>query len=517
MRISIPVLVIGSALVVALQGAEHMGWLPDLLRPGADPGLGNPNEDVLCGPKSLHIALNLLAIPVDPAAVISGCRTEPRGVSFGELVSFARSVGLRASLRRIDWDELTALETVCVLYVRPAHYVAIDCRSAQAPEGMLRYHDPHRVARWIDRAELERLWSGEALVLRADPRRDDLIFDAFWNDIGFVLGETQTFRVAIANAGSATRKLKIQGTSCNCTTATLTRETLEPGDVVELVGQVTLKGRRGPFQERVEVAVEGWDHPVSVWLCGGRYADALCRAHEHLGEFNAGEKFERSFFVHDPGDDTLKLRPDDLYVYFRTSDGGEDVPCSVACERVDDADPELGTRGLFVVKPGDFRIKIAGRIPARSTLQRLDGSLVLTCDLPAPLNVAEIRLSGRIVSRLQADPSALFVGASEESQISITNPKGPRPILIGFECSDPGWRVEVTERRQPPRHDGVTSGSPLSLDVRIPPAGRLPSVSPCTLLLNTTEGEIAVPLIVTDPSADDVAEPSRSSLPEKTP
>lgn len=516
MRISIPVLVIGSALVVALQGAEHMGWLPDLLRPGAGPVLSNQNDDVLCGPKSLHIALNLLGIPVEPADVVSGCRTEPGGVSFGELGSYARSVGLRASLRRIDWDELAALETVCVLYVRPAHYVAIDSRSAKAPEGMLRYYDPHRVARWIDRAELERLWSGEALVLQADPKRDDVIVDALWNDIGFVVAETQAFRVAISNAGSTPRQLKIRGTSCNCTTATLTKETLERGEVAELVGQVTLKGRRGQFQERVEVAVEGWEHPVSVWFCGGRYADALCRTHEYLGEFIAGEKFERSFFVHDPGDETLKLRPEDFCVEFRTSDAGEDVPCSVACERVGDADPELGTRGLFVVKPGDFRITISGRMPARNTLQRLDGSLVLKCDLPAPLNVAKVRLSGRIVSRLQADPSALFVGTSEESQIAITNPKGPRPTLIGFECSDPGWRVSVTERRQPLR-DGVTSGGPLSLDVRISPAGSLPSVSPCTLLLTTTEGEIAVPLIFTDLSADDVAEPSRPSLLEKTP
>jgi len=300
-KLSIPVLLVSGVLIVALQAAERLGWLPDLLHPapvGDDVG---PPEDVLCGPKSLHTAMNLLGVPIEPGSIIQGCKIEAQGVSFGELTGFAKRSGLAVALKRLQWDELVASETASVLYVAPAHYVTVDTRQPRGPKGTVRYYDPNHVARWIDRENLERVWKGDTLLLKAQAAPREVEFETCWLDLGFVSSDVQDFEVRVRNRGMQPRKVTVAGTSCNCTTASLTSELLEPHGEAVLRATVSLKDRRGVFQERVQVSVEGYDSPWEIWLCGGRYADALCRSHEFLGELRAGEEFKKVDLHSRPG------------------------------------------------------------------------------------------------------------------------------------------------------------------------------------------------------------------------
>lgn len=507
--VSLPVLVLGLLVVVGLQVAERNGWLPDLLAPRADT-IGNAaaTDDLLCGPKSLHIALNLIGHPVSPDEIVEACTIKAGGVSFGDLTQFAAAQGLSASLRRLTWEDLLETTAVSILFVDDGHYVAVDARSAGTHGGNVRLFDPGHVAKWVDRQQLELRWHGDALVLLGDPEDQALAFGSYWHDVGFVNVDTQTFRIPVTNRSDVSCRLKVLETSCRCTTACFESERVASGEETYLEANLELTERRGHFQEKVRVTWI-WDgvaesaEPVDVWLCGGRYADTLCRSDEFLGEIPDGDKFQKELYVHDPGDGTLLLDAANCRVQLQGKETEVEIPCTLAIERIGEFDAAIGSRGFYQVRAGDYRLTVSGVILLRSRPEKLLGTLELSTNMSSPLDRALVQLSGRIVSRLKCDPPAILLSKSDRIQrvrLEIRNRKGPRPRFNSYQVSEASLKaVQVTDVTValPSERSGdrALDECPLLLDVVFSLAEERGVTSPFDITIRTTEGEVIVPVL----------------------
>ncbi len=164
------------------------------------PSLSMDSERLVCGPKSLCIAIRRLGVPVvDTRPLYEACENG-KGVEFGVLETLTsqfpdiKVVGLQ----HISWEDLVNLDGTAVLFVNGNHFVAVDPRerpaSSMSPGVQVRVYDPGHPARWYTRNKLEEIWKGEALILKKGTTKQlksgpKINWDTCWVDTGFFTGD----------------------------------------------------------------------------------------------------------------------------------------------------------------------------------------------------------------------------------------------------------------------------------------------------------------------------------------
>lgn len=356
---------IGSGLIIALV------MVPGLL---SRPKPVGRNGSVQCGPECLWISSNLMGVPIAKDQ-FSKIPVDPvYGTTLGSLKQAAAAAGFNVRSGKFGWDELLKMNGCAILWVNSNHFVVAEMSVRKSPdEGDLRVYDPARngAGAWWSKADVLSVWTGESLILNrpankvSDPIKPRLAMDRFWLDAGTVRDPEASFRATIRNLGSETLTVRVSRLSCSCTSATVSTQELAGGETCELRATVRMQGKRGPFLETVDLETN--DPSVEspkVVLTGIAYhsGNILSVARSHMGSVLAGGEVSGEFYVHDPGDRTLEV------TNAIVDGGGESASagCSwnVSCKQVEQGSAMIGKRGRFFVEPGDYYIRLEGRIPA---------------------------------------------------------------------------------------------------------------------------------------------------------
>ena len=119
----------------------------------------------------------------------------------------------------------------------------------------IRIYDYDIGARWYDKESLEAVWRGTSLVLAQDTNfqsPSSVSTATYWVDQGDLdTDDDAEYSFIIKNVSSKPLELKIDSTSCQCSSATLDKNMLEPGQATILTATVKLENKRGGFRERV--------------------------------------------------------------------------------------------------------------------------------------------------------------------------------------------------------------------------------------------------------------------------
>lgn len=443
--------------------------------------------DVLCGPRSLHVALNLLAVPVTVDEILDKCGVSERGVAFRDLANVAREANAEVDLREVSWDDLLRARAVAILFVDGNHYVAVDGRT---PDAGLALYDGRMAKQVIEREQLERRWNGETLFLRSGSQPHQLQFETCWKDVGFTHAQSQDFRIAVTNVSQEPVSVNVQGTSCSCTSAKLSSSVIEPGSTEFLDATVSLKDGKGVYQEHVRIE-SGTNQLLSeIWLCGGRYTSRLARDREVLGAVWSGEQFQRIIYIHDPGDHSLKVDQQAVKCDLTLKESRAPIDSSCRVDRILRSDPDVGKLAMYRIKPGDYRITLVGSIPQKSVAQNIEGTLTLTTGLAAPMDVLDVKLLGRVVVPIQSNPPALLLGGDRNGAklLTLRENSGKKLRLTGFTYTIPG-AVEVAESAE------QDAGGAMTLQIRFTKTDRSDDRLAQMLTLRTSAGDINVPVL----------------------
>ena len=218
--------------------SEHSAVSPSRLWPSQPPNCGKPVRH------SLRRVSRL-------GSLSTRCRwhTSPRP-------SESRfQIRLESEHRPIVVKNLLNLPGFAILHVNDNHYVLADPNKRN--DNAFRIYDHDIGARWYNQQSLEAVWKGTSLVLEKDPnfKFPSLISaPTYWIDKGdFTAKEDAEYFFTIKNASAETIELKVDATSCQCSSAMLATTVIEPGEETILVASVKLDSKRGGFRERVVI------------------------------------------------------------------------------------------------------------------------------------------------------------------------------------------------------------------------------------------------------------------------
>ena len=221
------------------------------------------SREDLCGPFCLHSAASMLGLEVDFNSIIKACKPSKQGVSLATLKKVAGTLGLDAKGYRLPWAKLLELKSPAILYVRPMHFVTVNPSEYMTEESTdrIRIFDTDKSPEWWSREELEKRWSGEALVLSQAARHKTLKgprvkFDCLLHDLGDVrVPIHKKFKLSLdfANIGDETVEIGRIKTTCGCTETVVTGKVIAPGERGKIDVEVNLDKVRGPFNHLVIV------------------------------------------------------------------------------------------------------------------------------------------------------------------------------------------------------------------------------------------------------------------------
>jgi hypothetical protein len=251
--------------------------------------------------------------------------------------------------------------------------------------------------------------------------------DACWQDFGKVHGtDTAEYSVKITNIGTLPLNLKVLETSCGCTTASLQAHALAANDTTSLIVAVSLKDKRGYYQE--SVVLETNDTRLSqlrLFLAGTVLKEV--RTSENsiaLGELLLGQTIVRKILLEDPGIGDLRLAS--LKVEAADGDSTPDVVLSAESIRIDtDTKVRLDNR-VAQCRRGDHIISVKVLVPPTALCGKISRRLRILANLPS----GPIDLSVNVTGNVQ--PYSLDVC--------------PRAILKRID-SRSGWRETITLKR----------------------------------------------------------------------
>lgn len=414
--------------IVALQILEATGRLPSLLSPSHRLDKADLTDSVLCGPRSLLIAMNRLGIPVELDGIVDECTVSETGVTFRDLQEVAEARGLKTQLRQLNWTQLKSLETTCVLFVGNNHFVAVDTREPDpnSQQAGVRVYDPDHVARWWSQKDLESVWNGETLSLVRGgiqpvqgPRAE---WTTCWTDVGLPAAvDHADYSMTCRNTGSQPLELEVIGTSCACTDGRVDRDVLLPGETAEISGAVRLHEKRGLYTERIVVRTNDPSCPTCrLWLCGGAVTDTILSARElFLGDIVPGSVVEKEFYVHDPGSGGMQI---DSVTYQTKPENA--IPDGVQVQlttRAIEANSSLfgQMRGRYAVMPGDYEVRIRVAVAPECPAAVIDGQIQVRTSLPGRLGEVTAQIHGNVLSDVTVSPKAALLFRTDMSDTPV--------------------------------------------------------------------------------------------------
>jgi hypothetical protein len=118
-----------------------------------------------CGPTSVWYCLRRLGHPVKLQEIWREASIEADGVRVGDLLGLFQSRGITAQALRGDPSRLETLPTLAILIIDDQHCIVYE--GLDPENNMVRYFEPALgQIRSVPREEVQRHWSGEAIVLQ---------------------------------------------------------------------------------------------------------------------------------------------------------------------------------------------------------------------------------------------------------------------------------------------------------------------------------------------------------------
>jgi len=417
------------------------------------------DESKLCGPRSLWTACRRLGIPVDRKDLEEIPVDPLLGTALGDLRKAAAALGLHAEARELTWEELKALETTAVLFVRGNHFVATDPREtppADLPQDQVRIYDPDRVAAWWPRPELEAVWQGAALVVHRVPAPavpgPRAAWQTCWEDRGLMRDvETAQYTFHVSNEGDQPLEMEVATTSCNCSSARLKERKLPPGGSTTLEVEVNLRAKRGAFLEYAVVRSNDPAASLTQLIFGGAVVnpDVVSAWKVHWGAVRPGESGRQRFFVHDPGEGRLEVFE---AKWIAAAEGGTEAPAGRArWEKIEAGSPHVGAVGRYAVRPGDYVVDVDVPIPGDYRPGPVVGEVEVKTNLPHKLAQFKVYVEGLVLSDIEASPAALLlndVGERARARVRLTSLRG-RAIAAKEVTVTRGMALAIEEISQP--------------------------------------------------------------------
>lgn len=469
-------------------------------------------QKVICGPDSLSVALGRLGVGMASAEIASHCRVTPYGVALTDLERAAADLPtVSAAATKLDWDGLKAVDGAAVLFVKGNHYVATDPREAP-PDGAaaaaVRIYDREVPARWYSREELEKIWSGEALVVTKRPTPPDVpdaaraAWDECYIDKG-VLKDTATasFSFSLRNEGG--EDLAIEGTtaSCGCIKHELSAKRIAPGESARIVADVNLNGREGYIQQYVTVKTNDPHRPVSHlrMACGVPRMQPVSSQAIRLEDLPQGGNVRREFAVADTGFNGIKIR-DARFLLRQGSRSADGVSCSVSYEMIGDDAKKVSDRIGFPASPGDYLIRLSFNADDACPAGPFEGDVVVTVEAGDSVVKHNVDIQGTIVQDVYSVPQMALIALGPDpesvgSAVIRLHSRANRKVAVTKAWSDGALPLEIRPQEGPKagKNDYVVSVSMPEL-----PTGTAPSNG--TVMFELDENSVvSVPVTVFRP------------------
>lgn len=266
-------------------------------------------------PKSLWCATARMGVPL-PSTQLDSFFSDGSfgGATLADLEMAAEHFGLPSKVVAYDWDQLLKHDGTAILFVDGNHFVTADPREREVGEvavaDSIRIYDARRAAAiWLTRTELESIWNGDALLLLLLRRNREhasgplFATDYCLQDVGLLRDPLEVnYRFPVRNDGNKALTLKVLGTSCTCTTATFTSQTLGPGDDGFLDVTFSLKSTEGRFGGLVVAETnDPQRRNVSFHLRGAVYRNNLLSTQSLLlGQIDPGSKVSSAIVAFEP-------------------------------------------------------------------------------------------------------------------------------------------------------------------------------------------------------------------------
>jgi Protein of unknown function (DUF1573)/Peptidase C39 family len=333
-------------------------------------------RELSCGPRSLWTAGRRLGNPLGWSRVAEYFRDDAsQGTTLLELEVGARALGLRASTRRLGWEELKHHDGVAVVFVNQRHFLAVDPRE-KAPTEMattesVRVYDPDRVATWLSRPELDSIWEGECLLLMkpegASRRGPVASLESCYEDSGLVKGRMSAeFRFPIRNVGTEPLSLAVINASCACTSVRLSSTLVLPGAEAYVDAVVNLENKQGKFGEAVTVKTNDPKcGAITFALAGAAPREVLLSTRRaYLSRLSPGSSADYTVAVYDPGEGRLEVKNVGVRLSKKIPESQSQPACEAKLWTFDAVDEQLRKR--MNLSPKDMVLEFRVSAPADS-------------------------------------------------------------------------------------------------------------------------------------------------------
>jgi len=452
------------------------------------------DREVACGALCLRLAANLYGIPCEEYQALSHCPPNSDGTRLGDLQKAAIKFGLKANMAKLSWQKLRLLQELVILHVNDNHYVLANLNELNGDR--IRIYDYDLGTRWYDQKSLEAIWKGTSLVLAKDLDFQvplPLLVPTYWIDKGdFTANENAEYFFNIKNVSTKPVELDIIFTSCQCSSAALLQETLEPGEETVLIVFVKLEGKRGGFRERVILqSTDGDEKKTNSFILAGTVIrhDILSAERIFAGTTHRGGTITETFAIRDPGNGLLQR------VEAALQEPVSWLNSKITREKV--TQENLKKIRTLNVKPGDWIVTLSAEIKKEAVLQQFKLPIVVKTNLASPLDTFVLSFEGEIVPVIRVEPAALIFSDQSRRQPKTIIAKSlvsslqlPEPQI---HLKDNVLLLSKTER---------INGQELSIEIRV----NVDDALPLGLFVGNIEldfgdeGTINVPVIYQTPT-----------------
>ncbi|MDR1478133.1 MAG: hypothetical protein LBJ00_04250 [Planctomycetaceae bacterium] len=197
--------------------------------------------------------------------------------------------------------------------------------------------------------------------------------------------------------------MRIDSTSCQCSSATTASEKLAYGEETVLAALVKLDNKYGRFCENI-VLISTCDEEEkkdSFFLAGTVIRDDIVSSKRiFAGSLPRGGSFEESFVVKDQGNGQLRKVEVNLPVPVTWMD------LEITCADVTEVNQHKNRK--LDVRQGDRVVTLLGEIKKDATIQDFELPIVVQTNLGKPLDAVKLSLEGKIVPTISIEPVAII-------------------------------------------------------------------------------------------------------------
>ncbi|QDU11044.1 DUF1573 domain-containing protein [Gimesia aquarii] len=390
-------------------------------------------QDVMCGPVSLFVALGLLGISSSQSDIASKCKVTHRGVTFAELESIANSDSrVRARIQRLNWDELSLLDGVAVLFVKGDHFITVDPREKRydiIKSVGLRVYEPKRPAQWWSREKLEGVWDGETLVISSQIIPDHEIplgslidWDKCFLDQGIVKDTpVVNYRFSFCNIGNKDLIVYEVQTSCGCLDYNLSKKQLSPGESAHIEVRLDTKNKEGYVEQYVTVKTNELRNPISMLTMAGGIPRARVISSDAISfeDLPRGNNTSKKFYVADPGFNGAKIL-DTRFVPNPDSNVGEHLNCSISYELIGKDTGRVASLAGFHTKSDDYEVQVSFEANKMCPLGAYQGVVYITLEVNGVLKTHKVFVEGVVVQDVRPVPRVALITLDPEGTGSVS-------------------------------------------------------------------------------------------------